>query len=134
MLISSWLKSFRNHLQSRPRRITRRVKRASRQAEHLEQKALLTSPLFQSAMLPGGTAFPENSVLQTTPAQVTLQFDAAQVMDLSTVNTTTLVVDAAGGDGMFDTADDLSVTLTGFGVNPLPNQNLVSFQFGQQLL
>ncbi|MDG2128404.1 MAG: matrixin family metalloprotease, partial [Fuerstiella sp.] len=134
MLISSWLKSFRNHLQSRPRRVTRRVERASKQAENLESRTLLTSPMFQGAMLPAGAAFPENTVLQTTPAQVTLQFDATQVMDLSTVNATTLVVDAAGGDGMFDTADDLSVTLTGFGVNPLPNQNLVSFQFGQQLL
>ena len=70
--------------------------------------------MFQGAMLPcRGTAFPENTVLQTTPAQVTLQFDATQVMDLSTVNATTLVVDAAGGDGMFDTADDLSVITDG---------------------
>ena len=89
MLISSWLKSFRNHLQSRPRRITRRIEHASRQAEHLESKTLLTSPMFQGATLPGGTAFPENTVLQATPAQVTLQFDATQVMDLSTVNDAT---------------------------------------------
>ncbi|HIK91870.1 MAG TPA: hypothetical protein EYG03_07800, partial [Planctomycetes bacterium] len=140
MLISSWLKSFRNHLQSRPRRITRRVKRASRQVELLEQKALLTSPLFSSVELPGAVALVENSTVAGTPSRLTLDFTLGpdvvnDVFDTTSVNNTSITLTGGGGDGLFGTVDDLvNIPLTNIQVNPSPNEDQISFQFEQQLL
>lgn len=129
MLISSWLQSFRTRLQSQPRRMKRRVEQTSREAESLEQRALLTSPFFQRALLPGGAAFPEGSTLQFTPTQVTLQFD--QELNAAVANSISVV--RAGGDGLFDTADDINVAIQSVARNDAPNQNEITFQFGEEL-
>lgn len=127
MLISSWLKSFRYRLQSSPRRMKRqRVVRYSGNAELLENRALLTSPFLQGAELAPGQPLNQNDVLSISPPQLTLQFDAGQIINPATVNSSTIVVTGAGGDGLLGTLDDRLISSSSL-VTSAQNEVLVQF-------
>ena len=79
MLISSWLKSFKKNLHSRPRRIERRkVDHASRQAEHLETRSLLTAPTLVGVRPNIGDFLDPGEVSDVAPKELTLQFNPGQ--------------------------------------------------------
>lgn len=128
MLISSWLKSFRNHLQSRPRRIVRRkiTKPAPRQVEDLEVRSLLAAPTLVAVRPNVGEFLVENEVRETAPNELTLQFNPGQVIDDATVNGN-VTVTRAGHDGTFGDGNEVPVTIGFVGVGDQPEEVVVRF-------
>ena len=128
MLISSWLKSFRNHLQSRPRRIVRRkiTKPAPRQVEDLEVRSLLAAPTLVAVRPNVGEFLVENEVRETAPNELTLQFNPGQVIDGSTVDGN-VTVTRAGHDGTFGDGNEVPVTIGFVGVGDQPEEVVVRF-------
>ncbi|MCR9199839.1 MAG: hypothetical protein NXI04_14485 [Planctomycetaceae bacterium] len=128
MLISSWLKSFRNHLQSRPRRIVRRktTKPAPRQVEDLEVRSLLAAPTLVAVRPNVGEFLVENEVRETAPNELTLQFNPGQIIDDATVNGN-VTVTRAGHDGTFGDGNEVPVTIGFVGVGDQPEEVVVRF-------
>lgn len=128
MLISSWLKSFRNHLQSRPRRIVRRktTKPAPRQVEDLEVRSLLAAPTLVAVRPNVGEFLVENEIRETAPNELTLQFNPGQVLDAATIDGN-VTVTRAGHDGSFGDGNEVPVTIGFVGIGDQPEEVVVRF-------
>ncbi len=127
MLISSWLKSFQKNLQTRPRRIARRSKdNASRQAEHLETRSLLTTPTLVAIRPNVGDILQEAEVRQVSPRELTLQFNPGQVIDVTTL-ASGIIVERGGNDKLINGLGDVQVTIGYVGIGDHPEEVVVRF-------
>jgi len=127
MLISSWLKSFQKNLQTRPRRIARRSKdNASRQAEHLETRSLLTTPTLVAIRPNVGDILQEAEVRQVSPRELTLQFNPGQVIDVTTL-ASGIIVERGGNDKLINGLGDVPVTIGYVGIGDHPEEVVVRF-------
>lgn len=128
MLISSWLKSFRNHLQTRPRRIVRpnRIKAAAKRAEDLELRTLLAAPTLVAVRPNVGEFLVEEEIRDTSPNELTLQFNPGQVIDSSTIDGNVLV-QRAGHDGTFGDGNEVPVTVGFVGIGDRPEEVVIRF-------
>jgi hypothetical protein len=128
MLISSWLKSFRNRLHSQPRRNDRRkTDRTSRSAENLEVRSLLAAPTLVAVKPNVGEFVSAGDVLDTPPTELTLQFNPGQVIDPATVNSSTISLQRAGQDGTFGDGNEVPITIGFVGVGTSPEEVVVRF-------
>lgn len=128
MLISSWLKSFRNHLQTRPRRIVRhnRIKATGKRAEDLEIRSLLAAPTLVAVRPNVGEFLVENEIRDTSPNELTLQFNPGQVIDVASIDGN-VMVDRAGHDGTFGDGNEVPVTVGFVGIGDNPEEVVIRF-------
>lgn len=129
MLISSWLKSFRNHLQTRPRRVVRRSRittPTAKRAEDLEVRSLLAAPTLVAVRPNVGEFLVENEVRDTSPNELTLQFNPGQVIDVATLEGN-VQVDRAGHDGTFGDGNEVPVTIGFVGIGDQPEEVVIRF-------
>jgi hypothetical protein len=129
MLISTWLRSFRNRLQGQPRRPNRRSpEQASRTLEHLEARHLLAAPQLINVQDEGSRVITSGQEIQNSPSALVLDFSSTPDLDATTI--TTITLERAGQDGAFDGTDVLiPVTVSIVGAAP----NEVVLQLGQTL-
>ncbi|MEO1982848.1 MAG: hypothetical protein ABGZ24_20245, partial [Fuerstiella sp.] len=124
MLISTWLRSFRNRLQQRPRRSTRRTPQPTARAlENLEERCLLAAPQLIDVQDEAGRVIVEDSVINVSPNEFTINFSSAPDLDPATV-TSSFTLERAGQDGAFD-GNDVLIPLTFVGVGSQPNEALL---------
>lgn len=130
MLISTWLKSFRNRLQPHPRRTSRKnPEQASRSLEHLEARHLLAAPQLIDVQDEGGRVIPQDGEISNSPTELVLDF--ATNPDLDPASFTGFTFERAGQDGAFDGID---VQIPILSVTPgLANPNEVVLTLGQTL-
>lgn len=130
MLISTWLKSFRNRLQPHPRRSSRKnPEQASRTLEHLEARHLLAAPQLIDVQDEGGRVIPEDGTIGNSPTEIVLDFSTTPDLDAATF--TGFTFERAGQDGAFDGVD---VQIPILSVTPgLSNPNEVVLSLGQTL-
>ena len=81
----------------------------------IDDRAASTNPIRVASIspLPG-------SMLDTAPTEITAMFD--RELDASTVNANTFILQASGGDGMFDNGNDIDIVATSItvpGANPM---------------
>lgn len=129
MLISTWLRSFRNRLQGQPRRPNRRSpEQASRTLEFLEARHLLAAPQLIDVQDEGGRVIASGQEIQNSPSTLVLDFSSTPDLDATTI--TTITLERAGQDGAFDGTDvQIPVTVSIVGAEP----NEVVLQLGQTL-
>lgn len=126
MLISTWLQSFRNHLNTGSRK--NRVQRTEMgQSESLESRQMLTSPQLVGVDAGPNDPIPDAGTIEFSPTEITLEFDAGQILDAATINNSTIAIDRAGGDGVLDGAADVPVSVSFVGLGDLPNEVTVRF-------
>ena len=129
MLISTWLRSFRNRLQGHPRRPNRRSpEQASRTLEYLESRHLLAAPQLIDVQDEGGRVIAEGMQIENSPSTLAIAFDSTPDLDAATISTITL--ERAGQDGAFD-GTDVNVPVTVSIVGAAPNE--IVLQLGQTL-
>ena len=130
MLISTWLKSFRNRLQPHPRRTSRKnPEQASRTLEHLEARHLLAAPQLIDVQDEGGRVIPEDGTIGNSPTEIVLDFSTTPDLDAATF--TGFTFERAGQDGAFDGVD---VQIPILSVTPgLSNPNEVVLSLRQTL-
>ena len=136
MLISSWLKSFRTLLQTRPhttRQIRRRTpdhRRApARRAEDLEIRSLLTSPDLVAVSPNFGSFVVDGTTLSESPRELKFQFSPGQALDPLTLDAIQIV--GSGFDDSFGEGNEISITPGFRGLGDTPDQ--VLFRFAQPL-
>ena len=131
MLISSWLKSFQKNLQTRPRRIVRRSSsQASRQAEHLETRSLLTAPTLVGVRPNIGDFLDPGEVRDVAPKELTLQFNPGQIIDASNnrlFSNSPIIVERSGNDGTFGDGNEVPVTLGFVGIGDTVEEVVLRF-------
>ncbi len=129
MLISTWLRSFRNRLQGQPRRPNRRSpEQASRTLEYLEARHLLAAPQLIDVQDEGGRVIASGQEIQNSPSTLVLDFSSTPDLDATTI--TTITLERAGQDGAFD-GTDVQIPVTVSIVGAAPNE--VVLQLGQTL-
>lgn len=129
MLISTWIRSFRNRLQGHARRPNRRSpEHASRTLEHLESRHLLSAPSLLDVQDQGGRVIPQGGEIQNSPTALVVAFDSTPDLDATTI--TNITLERAGQDGAFDGTDvQIPVTVSIAGTSP----NTVLLSLGQSV-
>ena len=100
-------------------------------AEILERRALLAGPQLVSVASNTGGLLADGQTLNEAPRELTITLSPGAALDATTVPGS-IEVQRVGTDGVWGTADDISVPLGFVGVGPLPNQ--VTVRFAESLL
>lgn len=135
MLISAWLTSVRNRLQS-PSATKRRINKnhAASAAEGLESRTLLTTTL--QAVRPNvGEFLTPGEIRTVAPQELTLQFSLGSTITPSTITSQAIQVFRSGSPNdvtaVFGDGNDVPVTIGYVGPGSSPNE--VVLRFGETL-